>query len=605
MKRTNVVWIAVILMFSSVFLPGSQETFGEMGDEDVPVTVLNNLIPSRNHLWKLDEIGGDVVFDSAGENHGLNNGAAINQPGFDGTCYLFDGTDDHLVIDHNDTLDFQALQDFNIFLWINTTVDTGRIMSKRQYPGDGTGYAMLIQDGQLGVYLDFGSTGVYIQGGIIIADGQWHHVRMMRNANSFEAYVDGNSIGSKTNAGGSISNTNPLLIGAEQDFWQYYTGYMDEITFIADFPPIADAGPDQSVAQHTLVTFDGTGSFDDVAITNYWWNFTDVTPQSLTGETPTYTFDNEGVFTVWLTVMDTLGQTGLAPMVVNVTDGTPPVADAGVDEAVTPGNIKAFDGTGSYDPGHLGEPLINGIVNWTWSFNDGTGPQTLWGPNPSHQFDIPGIYSVTLVVQDNAPAINGGPFTDNDTVNVVVLESFDIDISSAGSGNDWILMSYPSKISGHPFTTIIDMLDTGGGYVEWDIIRGWDNLNKVWITSAKFWPPSRNTFNYVDNTMAFWLHISSYGDSVISMGGDLATFGEMAIIPLYTGWNLIGYPFPVGQEMFNTFGILASRSRPVEVYDPSNPYGLRFADIWSEWHEPGGGYWVYVDFDEDLYMWSP
>jgi len=532
MKRSSVALISIMLVSSTLFFIG--------GDSGADAFQDSARAPSRNHLWSLDETSGGTAYDSIGDNHGSINGPAMNQTGVVGTSFWFDGLDDHVEVAHESTIDFLAFQDFSIYAWINTTENFGRIISKRQYPGDSTGYSMLIQNGKFGAYLDFGPSGLYIESAAIVADGMWHRVGMMRTGNTFEAYVDGFSIGSHGSASGSLNNTNPLLFGAEQDFWQYFTGYIDEISFTADFPPIADAGLDELVPQHTLVTFDGTGSSDDVGITNYWWNFTDVIPRSLTGQSPSYIFHNEGVFTVRLTVMDTLGQTGIANMVVNVTDGDPPVADAGPDEVVPPGNVKNFDGTGSYDPGHTGEPVINGIVNWTWEFDDGTGPVTLWGPNPSHQFDIPGTYPVLLTVRDNAPVVTGGPYEDTDTVNVVVLDAYGIDISAAAASGDWILMSFPNQISGDPLVIVEDILDIGGGYVQWDMIRGWDNVNKEWMASAKFWPSQLNTFAYVDNHMAFWLHITDFGDGIMTFAGNLSEPMDQEIIPLKAGWNLVG-----------------------------------------------------------------
>jgi len=69
-------------------------------------------------------------------------------------------------------------------------------------------------------------------------------------------------------------------------------------------PPVADAGPDLTVALGTTATFDGTKSIDDVAIKSYVWTFTDITPQTLTGMQPEYTFNNVGDFEVTLNVSD-------------------------------------------------------------------------------------------------------------------------------------------------------------------------------------------------------------------------------------------------------------------------------------------------------------
>jgi len=71
--------------------------------------------------------------------------------------------------------------------------------------------------------------------------------------------------------------------------------------------PVADAGPDLTVGFGTTVTFDGSKSIDDVAIKSFVWTFTDITPQTLTGMRPEYTFDNVGDFEVTLNVSDHAG----------------------------------------------------------------------------------------------------------------------------------------------------------------------------------------------------------------------------------------------------------------------------------------------------------
>jgi len=72
-------------------------------------------------------------------------------------------------------------------------------------------------------------------------------------------------------------------------------------------PPVANAGTDQTVYEDTLVTFDGSGSYDNVGIVSYVWTFIDVAPQTLTGVNPTYTFHTPGVYVVTLNVTDASG----------------------------------------------------------------------------------------------------------------------------------------------------------------------------------------------------------------------------------------------------------------------------------------------------------
>ena len=73
-------------------------------------------------------------------------------------------------------------------------------------------------------------------------------------------------------------------------------------------PPVAEAGSNQSVFQGITVLFDASASTDDVAIKRYVWAFTDVTPKTLTGIRPNYTFNNLGDFEVTLNVTDYAGK---------------------------------------------------------------------------------------------------------------------------------------------------------------------------------------------------------------------------------------------------------------------------------------------------------
>jgi len=42
------------------------------------------------------------------------------------------------------------------------------------------------------------------------------------------------------------------------------------------------------------------------------------------------------------------------------------------------------------------------VVNWTWTFDAGSGVKTLFGESISYNFSIPGNYTITLTVRDEA-----------------------------------------------------------------------------------------------------------------------------------------------------------------------------------------------------------
>lgn len=90
--------------------------------------------------------------------------------------------------------------------------------------------------------------------------------------------------------------------------------------------PVANAGPDQEVDEGDTVTFDGSGSTDNVGITNYTWNFTDGTEQTLYGVSPQYLFTTNGTYIITLNVTDAAGNWDTDTMIVTVVVPTPTFA---------------------------------------------------------------------------------------------------------------------------------------------------------------------------------------------------------------------------------------------------------------------------------------
>ncbi len=94
-------------------------------------------------------------------------------------------------------------------------------------------------------------------------------------------------------------------------------------------------------------------------------------------------------------------------------DGTapnrPPVADIVATPTSGDGPLTVnFDASGSFDDNE------EDVLSYTWDFGDGT---TGTGLNPNHTFTDPGVYTVTLTVDDG----NGG--TDMETINITVIDS--------------------------------------------------------------------------------------------------------------------------------------------------------------------------------------
>ncbi|TLZ64226.1 MAG: PKD domain-containing protein [Methanobacteriota archaeon] len=112
--------------------------------------------------------------------------------------------------------------------------------------------------------------------------------------------------------------------------------------------PTVNAGPDITAAQHTVVTFDGSGSSDNDRIANYTWTFTDNGVISLYGASPTHRFDRPGTFTVTLAVRDPSGLTATDELQVTVTPTTATIRGTVRDESGAPlrsANVRLLSGS--------------------------------------------------------------------------------------------------------------------------------------------------------------------------------------------------------------------------------------------------------------------
>ena len=144
---------------------------------------------------------------------------------------------------------------------------------------------------------------------------------------------------------------------------------------IANVPPVADAGADQSVLTGSFVALDGSASNDPdaqpVALT-YNWIFDSIPAASaLTNDQiadatmPTAGFvpDVDGTYVLMLEVFDGEDSATATVTIIASAANIPPVADAGIDQEVTLGNTVFLDGSGSNDP-----DLGPNALSYSWSF---------------------------------------------------------------------------------------------------------------------------------------------------------------------------------------------------------------------------------------------
>ena len=127
---------------------------------------------------------------------------------------------------------------------------------------------------------------------------------------------------------------------------------------VANQPPVANAGDNQSVDEGDLVTLDGSGSSDPDSdpLTYQWTAPSGISLSSETDQKPTFTapeVDTDTEFTFSLVVNDgTVDSPAdeVKIMVKAIAVNQPPVACAGTDQKVDEGDLVMLDGSCSYDP---------------------------------------------------------------------------------------------------------------------------------------------------------------------------------------------------------------------------------------------------------------
>jgi len=166
------------------------------------------------------------------------------------------------------------------------------------------------------------------------------------------------------------------------------------ITVIDVERPVAVAPADKTVNDREEVTLDGSASTDNMGIARYVWTI-DIrgTIVTITGATQTYTFPSPGIYRVDLTVFDEDNNNDTASFNVTVLDITAPVASAGAPQDIDEGTEVTLDGTMSFDN--------VAVINWTWTVSiGGTTIDALYGEEVRYTFTSPGLFDVTLLVQD-------------------------------------------------------------------------------------------------------------------------------------------------------------------------------------------------------------
>jgi len=185
----------------------------------------------------------------------------------------------------------------------------------------------------------------------------------------------------------------------------------------------------------------------------------------------------------------------------------------------------------------------------------------------------PGVVTCQIIAEDNL-----GNVLDY-TWNFTVLANYIIPLQEG-----WNLISLPLEQVNTSVPTVLASI--AGQY---DVVKYYNCIDTAdhWKTYRP--GSSENDLTSIDNTMGFWIKITELYVN-LTVKGIIPTSTN---IPLYAGWNLVGYPTQTTETVGNA--LWGTGTDRVEGFDFATPYIKEVGPTYVM--KPGEGYWMHVPAD--------
>lgn len=226
------------------------------------------------------------------------------------------------------------------------------------------------------------------------------------------------------------------------------------------------------------------------------------------------------------------------------------------------------------------------IDNGTW-YNASPADGAFDEPKEKYTFNISNIAGGNHLVETRAINSVGNHDTtpSNDTFSVAGIVSSVINLYLTAEARGWNFVSFNVSLSNTSLLAILEDPYNGisGSY---DKVMYYDAQNGRWRTYVPTRPPHFNSLHNWDRTMGLWIQVNT--DDVLTVNGTKPT---STTIPLYPGWNMVGYPCEVAKTASTC---LPSEVTKIGVFNGAQQYNIEYnSDLANHTLSQNNAYWIY------------
>jgi hypothetical protein len=180
--------------------------------------------------YNFDAGTGTSVADASGNGRtGTITGATWSASGKNGGAMSFDGSGDYVTVADANSLDLTT--GMTLQAWVRPTVLSGWRTVVMKETANGLAYALYAHDNapRPAGYVSVGGADRAAIGTTQLTLNMWTHLAVTYDGTTLRLYVNGVQVGRRAQTGAIATSSNPLRIGGNVPWGEYFTGQIDDV----------------------------------------------------------------------------------------------------------------------------------------------------------------------------------------------------------------------------------------------------------------------------------------------------------------------------------------------------------------------------------------